>query len=89
MYMYIAEKVVHVYVCVYMYMYVRVGMPQKIFNPPPQFSRLGTLCPTLLLFVHLFYWMGGSFSFSSFLSVCLCGHAIQQTERKEERKECT
>ena len=28
-------------------------MPQEIFNPPPQFSRLGTLCSTLLLFVSL------------------------------------
>ena len=26
----------------------------------PMFSRLGTLCLTLLLFVHLFHWMGGS-----------------------------
>ena len=63
------------YVCIsymYMYMYVyehdsvgRVSMPQKAF------SRLGTLRTTLLLFVHLFYWMGASWvSFSSFLSFC-------------------
>ena len=26
----------------------RVGMPQKIFNPPSQFSRLGIQCPALV-----------------------------------------
>ena len=61
----------------YIYMYiVHVYMYTvllKIFNPPPQFSRLGTLCPTLLLlFVHSFNGMGFSLvSFSSFLSTCI------------------
>ena len=46
--------IVHVYhTCMYMSGCVgRVGMPQKIFNPPPQFSRLGTLCPTLVCSFH-------------------------------------
>ena len=26
----------------------RVGMPSKIFNPPPQFSRLDIQCPALV-----------------------------------------
>ena len=39
-------------------------MPQKIFNPPPQFSRLGTLCPTLLLLVCSFHGMGVSWVLS-------------------------
>ena len=43
---------------------------QKIFNPPPQFSRLGTLCPTLVacLFVS---WDGGFLGFFLLLSVSL------------------
>ena len=37
---------------------------KRLFNPPPQFSRLGTWCPTLLcatvLFVSVYGWrMGG------------------------------
>ena len=45
-------------------------MPQKIFNPPPQFSRLGTLCPTLVacLFVS---WDGSFLGFFLLLSVSL------------------
>ena len=27
-------------------------MPQKIFNPPSQFSRLGTVCTTLVCFIR-------------------------------------
>ena len=48
----------------------RVGMPQKIFNPPPQFSRLDTLCPTLVacLFVS---WDGSFLGFFLLLSVSL------------------
>ena len=43
----------------------------KDLNPLPQFSRLGTLCPTLLLLVCSFHGIGVSWvSFSSFLSVC-------------------
>ena len=49
----------------------RVGMPQKIFNPPPQFSKLGTLCPTLVacLFVS---WDWSFLGFFLLLSVLVC-----------------
>ena len=61
MYMYMYVCMYIVCTCMYMYVqcmyvYTRVGrvvMPQKIFNPPPRFSRLDTLCPTLLLFVNI------------------------------------
>ena len=40
---------VHVHVHVHVHGCVgRVGMPQKIFNPPSQFSRLGIQCPALV-----------------------------------------
>ena len=32
----------------------RVGWPSKIFNPPPQFSRLGIQVSGVCLFVCLF-----------------------------------
>ena len=37
-------------------------MPQKVFNSPTQFSRVGTLCPTLLLYMYTFVdWVGINF----------------------------
>ena len=46
-------------------------MPQKIFNPPPQSSKLGTLCPTIinfLLLVCLFVSLDGFFFSPPFYS---------------------
>ena len=50
----------------------RTTRHKKIFNPPPQFSRLGTLCPTLWLVVCLFVSLDRGFlGFFFLLSVCL------------------
>ena len=45
----------------------RVGWPQKIFNPPPQFSRLGI--QVSIAIICLFVWaMVGWLHYLSFLS---------------------
>ena len=46
-------------------------MPQKIFNPPSQFSRLGIQCPALVfVLVCLVRVRGDLFSFLKFFGWC-------------------
>ena len=51
----------------------RVGDPQKIFNPPPQFSRLGIQVSLANICLFVWLWLGGLLylSFLSFLSPLL------------------
>ena len=56
-----------------MYMYRCKRMyALHMYNPPPQLSRLGTLCPTLLLYTCLFVSSDGGFlGFFLLLSILL------------------
>ena len=51
----------------------RVGMPQKIFNPPSQFSRLGIQSPALVCLCYIVCLVrvrGDLFSFLKFFGWC-------------------
>ena len=54
-------------------------LPQKIFNPPPQFSRLGTLCPSYSCCLFVLSWDGGFLGFFLLLSVCLLFASVLYT----------
>ena len=53
----------------------RVGYPQKIFNPPPQFSRLG-IQVSLAIINYIFVCLGngwvGYLSFLSYFHMLVC-----------------
>ena len=56
-------------------MWGELASHKRLFNPPPQFSRLGIQCPALLFFVCVSCQCGGegeNFLLISFIAGMLC-----------------
>ena len=55
----------------YMNTYMMIGQLQKIFNPPPQFSRLGVPC-----YIRLFVWAVVGWVTLPFFSLCFLNASV-------------